>query len=177
MGACIRCAGPDCTVAPGRCPPMKRNPVELLSERQRQCLRLLYANHEAKEIGQALGLSPYTVHEHLRSARRLLRVARSIQAARILAEHEGANRVVSEAIGVGAESGSDDIGDATQPAPPETIVRKIRYNLFVLQRVGVIIMIAAGAIAFVGALFVGVYAITHIFQADRVDISDPHYPR
>lgn len=149
--------------------------LDRLSERQRECLRLVHANLEAKEIAARLGLSPHTVNEHLRDARRVLRVPRSIQAARLLIEHERDNRIVPEPIGVELAPDHGDAGDAISPAAPARIVRKNRYNLGILTRVGLIVAIALGAVALAGALLVGAEAISRIFRAEQVDISDPPY--
>ena len=61
-----------------------------LSEVQKVSLRLLYRGYSAKEIGRMHGVSPATVHQRLTAARKTLGVSRSIEAARILAEAEGA---------------------------------------------------------------------------------------
>lgn len=59
-----------------------------LTERQKQCLRLLHATLSIKEIARRLDLSPHTVTEHLRDARNIAGVDRSIDAARLLAAAE-----------------------------------------------------------------------------------------
>lgn len=151
--------------------------LDRLSERQRECLRLVHANLEAKEIAIALGLSPHTVNEHLRDARRLLGVARSMEAARMLAAHEGDNRLVPEPIGVERNPNRPDELAAAQPKYPDRAVRRNRYDLAVLARMGLIVAIAVAAVALAGALLVGADAITRIFRAEQVDISDPPYHR
>ena len=55
-----------------------------LTERQRECLRLIYAHHSIKEIARLLGLSEDGVKWHLREARETLGVGRSAQAARMV---------------------------------------------------------------------------------------------
>ena len=146
----------------------------LLNERQKQCLRLFYTNLEVKEIARELGLSPHTVNEHLRDARRILGLSRSMQAARLLVESEGTNRSVSEPIGLDRPADAADIESASLPAEPESAVRN-RYNLGVLTRMGLIVAIAFVAVALAGALLVGAEAITRIFVDYRIDISDPPY--
>ncbi|MFS0771525.1 helix-turn-helix domain-containing protein [Sphingomonas sp. 1P08PE] len=64
------------------------DPLSTLSPRQLQCLRLVGQGMEAKEIGRALGISGLTVKSHLTAARTALGVARSIDAARLLAAAE-----------------------------------------------------------------------------------------
>jgi len=65
--------------------------VELLSERERDCLRLLLEPMGAKEIAQALNISVHTVNDHLKSARGKLGASDSRSAARMLRDHEGAH--------------------------------------------------------------------------------------
>jgi DNA-binding CsgD family transcriptional regulator len=62
--------------------------VENLSERERECLRLVLYPMRAKEIARTLGLSTYTVNDHLRNARVKLGVNDSFTAAHMLRKHE-----------------------------------------------------------------------------------------
>jgi DNA-binding CsgD family transcriptional regulator len=64
--------------------------VEDLSEVQKDSLRLLYRGYNAKEIARIRGVHPATVHQRLTAARKTLGVSRSMEAARIFAEAEGA---------------------------------------------------------------------------------------
>ncbi len=66
------------------------NSIEDLSETQKDSLRLVYRGYNAKEIARMHGVHPATVHQRLTAARRTLGVARSMEAARMLAEAEGA---------------------------------------------------------------------------------------
>lgn len=61
-----------------------------LTEAQREVLRLWHVRKSAKEIGRELGITHWAVNERLRSARRVLGVASSGEAARQLAEAEAA---------------------------------------------------------------------------------------
>lgn len=149
---------------------MARGTVDDLSERQKQCLRGTYRNLSAKEIGIELGLSPHTVNEHLRDARRLLGVARSMEAARLLIAAEGDNRIVPDPIGVESASLGADIDGADRIDSARN-----RYNLTILQRVGTTVAIALGAVALAGALIVGADAINRIFLGYGIDISDHPY--
>ncbi|HEV2078290.1 MAG TPA: sigma factor-like helix-turn-helix DNA-binding protein [Allosphingosinicella sp.] len=63
--------------------------VDDLSETQKDSLRLVYRGYNAKEIARMHGVHPATVHQRLTAARRTLGVARSMEAARMLAEAEG----------------------------------------------------------------------------------------
>ncbi len=60
-----------------------------LTERQRECLRLVHHGQEVKEIARALGIGPSAVIERLRAARKTLGVESSRLAARMLAHEEG----------------------------------------------------------------------------------------
>jgi DNA-binding CsgD family transcriptional regulator len=64
--------------------------VASLSEREKQTLRLLLGGYDAKSSARHLGLSVHTVNERLRDARRKLDVTNSREAARLLADAEGA---------------------------------------------------------------------------------------
>lgn len=155
--------------APDACD-MGNQPIDELTERQKQCLRGIYANLSIKEIGQQLNLSPHTVNEHLRDARRVLRVSRSMEAARILVAHEGDTRDVPMPMGVAADAASND----TDTASPIGHVRN-RYNLTALQRIGLTVAVAFSALAFAGALIGGADAINRVFVGYGIDISDPPY--
>ncbi|MBZ9647073.1 helix-turn-helix transcriptional regulator [Sphingobium sp. 3R8] len=53
-----------------------------LTDRQRDCLRLLGQGYRIKEIAIRLGNSPETVKQHLAAARKILQVSTSVEAAR-----------------------------------------------------------------------------------------------
>ncbi len=59
-----------------------------LTEGQKECLRLFHARFEVKDIARRIGRSPVTVHQRLAAARKHLGVDRSVEAARLLFEHE-----------------------------------------------------------------------------------------
>lgn len=71
-------------------PALQRRDHAALTDREKATLRLLLAGHDAKSIARELGLSVHTVNERLREARRKLGAASSREAARRLAESEGA---------------------------------------------------------------------------------------
>lgn len=62
--------------------------VERLNEGQRDCLRLVLAHHNSKEIARQLGVSPHTVDQRLRTAIRILDVQSRFEAARKFAVHD-----------------------------------------------------------------------------------------
>jgi DNA-binding CsgD family transcriptional regulator len=62
---------------------------ERLTDGQKECLRLFHARWEVKDIARHIGRSPVTVNQRLAAARQHLGVNRSVEAARLLNEHEG----------------------------------------------------------------------------------------
>ena len=84
-----------CNCAPGALricassPDSVPDPVEDLTDKEKEALRLLLAGHDAKSSARELGISHHTVNDRLRAARRKLDVTTSREAARILSEAEG----------------------------------------------------------------------------------------
>jgi len=103
-----------------------------LTDAQREVLRLWHVRKSAKEIGRELGITHWAVNERLRSARRVLGVASSGEAARLLAEAEGEayKRIVCDPapIAVPSEhvlfSGSGDDGEEPSRAYRRSEVRE-----------------------------------------------------
>lgn len=151
----MRDAGPG---QRSRRPATTTDPREL-TERQKQCLRLLYANFSVKEIGRDLGLSPNTVHEHLRDARMKLGVGRSLVAARMLAECEGTARSAGP-----QPEALKDIGAMDAALP--------RLAWSMLQRIG--LMFAAGflALAMTGASLAGTDALGDFMLKYDIDLAN-----
>lgn len=147
-----------------------------LNQRQRECLRLVYRNLEAKEIARELGLSPHTVVEHLRDARRVLGASRSMHAARLLAEYEGDNRIGSDPVGVAADSRSAMIGAASAGAMSVAAeAGRNRYNWGYLERFGLIVGIAVGMVALTGSVALGAHVVTQVIAERHIDLSDSIY--
>jgi len=63
--------------------------IEALSDLEKEALRLFLISSDQKELARRIGRSPATVEQRLARARRKLGVARSLDAALLLAEHEG----------------------------------------------------------------------------------------
>jgi DNA-binding CsgD family transcriptional regulator len=63
---------------------MDSSAAKRLTERQKECLRLVAQGLETKEIARLLGLSPAAVTERLRAARTIFGVGTSREAARLL---------------------------------------------------------------------------------------------
>ncbi|WP_417818870.1 helix-turn-helix transcriptional regulator [Tritonibacter scottomollicae] len=66
--------------------------VDRLNEGQRDCLRLVLAHHNSKEIARELEVSPHTVDQRLRTAMRILNVQSRFEAARKFAALEVEDR-------------------------------------------------------------------------------------
>ena len=64
--------------------------IDSLTERQKECLRGVLALESAKETARRLGLSEYTVKEHLSEARARLGFATSAEAAKAFAPFDRA---------------------------------------------------------------------------------------
>lgn len=80
--------------------------LDRLTERQRECLRLLFDHFKPGEIAEQLGISTDRVNQHLKAARERLGVSRSIDAARILASAERGPSQIVGAQSVGLASGA-----------------------------------------------------------------------
>ena len=68
--------------------------IARLTDAQRQVLRAFHARKSAKEIGREIGVTHWAVNERLRAARRVLAVATSAEAARMLAQAETGTALV-----------------------------------------------------------------------------------
>lgn len=125
--------------------------VHTLSEREKETLRLLFRGHDAKSAATTLGLSVHTVNERLREARRKLGVGSSREAARLLAEVEGADPNFSgdKLLGVAAATLPGRDHDASDNPPPKGQTPAWLFR-------GMMIMLA----------IVAVVAIATVFQVD-----------
>lgn len=93
-----------------------RDALHLLTDREKQTLRLILGGHDAKSTARRLGLSVHTVNERLRDARRKLGVSSSREAARLLAEAE---RGVPDSVGdkeLGVVAAADDVPHGSRAA-------------------------------------------------------------
>ena len=64
------------------------DPIEELTEKEKEALRLLLAGHDAKSAALKIDISVHTLNDRLRAARRKLGVTTSKEAARALSEAE-----------------------------------------------------------------------------------------
>lgn len=84
-----------------------------LTDKQRGCLRMVYAHMSSKEIALQLGIEPGTVDQYLKTAMRILGVGDRRAAARMLAEYEGRSGA-GRAVGVTMREDQRSY----DPAPP-----------------------------------------------------------
>lgn len=150
---------------------MDENGLSRLPERQKEVLRLVFQNYEAKQIAQSLGISPHTVNDHMRAARRTLGVARTRDAARLLVNYEHPNRIGTDLIGIDAKPEPGD-GDKAMPPDEAVAARKNRYRLGSWGRLMMILALAFGAAALTGALIQAADVITRLIQTRHIDLSD-----
>jgi DNA-binding CsgD family transcriptional regulator len=99
--------------------------VHRLTERQKDCLRLVAQGYTSKEIGRALDLSPSTVDNHILAAVQATGSLSRGDAARLLARSEDRQNLPRELQGV-AESTADGLSEVrTEAQSQPTGYRKI----------------------------------------------------
>lgn len=81
---------------PGPSPVDGRRALERLTERQKECLRLVARGYTSKEIGRQVGISPATVDNHVRAALDTLQVENRAEAARLLVAAEASQPLTSQ---------------------------------------------------------------------------------
>ena len=91
--------------------------IDGLSDLEKEVLRLFLVSSDQKELARRIGRSPATVEQRLARARRKLGVARSLDAALLLAEHEG-HPTYGTALYDGSLRGEAD-GSALKLWPPK----------------------------------------------------------
>jgi DNA-binding CsgD family transcriptional regulator len=101
------------------------DPLARLSEDQRTCLRLVFRHKSSKDIARLLGISSHTVDQSLKRAIRLLGVQTRVEAALLLARHEGNGsdqplvyqaQVLPDPSDAGPPTAPDDRGNKIRPA-------------------------------------------------------------
>lgn len=70
--------------------------IDRLTERQKDCLRLVGRGYTSKEIGRQLSISPATVDNHIRSALEVLQAPGRAEAARLLLANEHGQPLTSQ---------------------------------------------------------------------------------
>jgi DNA-binding CsgD family transcriptional regulator len=73
-----------------------RGAIARLTERQKECLRLVARGYTSKEIGRQVGISPATVDNHVRAALDTLQVESRAEAARLLVAAEASQPLTSQ---------------------------------------------------------------------------------
>ena len=68
---------------------MASGALHQLTEAQRECLRLVYAHHNSKEIAEIVGVSPSAIDKRIERAVQILGVPSRFVAARMLIAEEG----------------------------------------------------------------------------------------
>ncbi|MEP9357431.1 helix-turn-helix transcriptional regulator [Sphingomonas sp. KR3-1] len=110
---------------------MDSSAFDRLTERQKECLRLVAAPANSKRIARELGISSHTVDEHIRGALATLAVSDRMEAARAFLAYEGGRppqMLSSQSGGMAAGTGAgpsnpsfgkpDEDRDATLPELP-----------------------------------------------------------
>lgn len=119
-------------------PDPETDAVMLLTEGQRDCLRLVFNHMKSKDIARILDVSPHTVDMRLRTAMKTLGVTSRIEAARLLVQ---------------AESGGETTPDLYQPliyqAPdvaeaPELATMQLPALEGTTSRIGSILSVESG---------------------------------
>ena len=82
--------------------------ANLLTERERQCLRLVHSHFNSKQIARELGIKPGTVDRHCENATRKLQAENRVAAAK---------RLVAAEIGIGNDSQSEWLPMENRGAP------------------------------------------------------------
>jgi DNA-binding CsgD family transcriptional regulator len=77
---------------------MDRTNIHRLTDRQKDCLRLVADGYTSKEIGRKLGLSPSTVDNHILAATQLLGAMNRAEAGRILTSSEVRQKMPRETL-------------------------------------------------------------------------------
>ena len=68
---------------------MDSDRFDRLTDKQRDCLRMVYQHHSSKEIARELGIGADAVDQRIKTAMRTLAAESRVEAARMLAAHEG----------------------------------------------------------------------------------------
>lgn len=133
------------------------DPIEELTEKEKEALRLLLAGHDAKSAALKIDISVHTLNDRLRAARRKLGVTTSKEAARALSEAEqtGSEAPLDEApesfvhkpLGVQETPENQDIPTAADRSESGLLH-------FAARRKGIVIMSLSIALAFAAFAFI-----------------------
>jgi DNA-binding CsgD family transcriptional regulator len=101
------------------------HPINRLTEREKEVLRAWLNHKSAKEIALDLGITHHAVEKRLKMARTKLDAGSSLEAARMLAQVEGASEGASAGYGQAVTTAPD-----LAPAPPQGPSRRYRPIVF-----------------------------------------------
>jgi len=123
--------------------------IDRLTERQKQCLRLVGQGYTSKQISPLLGISPATIDNHVRAALEILQVETRAEAARLVLANAPDQQLTSQ-----PEWLADRVRDASTMAVSEPtrrwwrrLVPPLGGELHALNREGRIFAILRVAIA------------------------------
>ena len=139
--------------------------IDDLSEPQKDSLRLVYRGYNAKEIARIHGVHPATVHQRLTAARRTLGAARSAEAARLLAQAEGAavyDPVLYDAIDVAPTPSSEPSSWVSRLPWPLPTRRRPTNDLNFLQLLLVIFGLATAFMIAAALYFIAISLLNSI---------------
>ena len=149
--------------------------IDLLTPRERECLRLVAEGRSSKEIAQQLELSPYTVDEYVRSGVSKLGAQNRREAARLVAMESEAPPAPPEKLGDEPRgvASDPDLPAAIPPVrseePPRWRIPFLRLgrrfnDLSVLQRLAWILLGAVAIVVLFSQLASGLQVIQAIFK-------------
>jgi DNA-binding CsgD family transcriptional regulator len=107
---------------------MDRLAIQKLTDRQKDCLRLVAHGYTSKEIGRKLGLSPSTVDNHILAATQILGATSRAEAGRVLTSSEARQKMPSESLAL-AESAIHGFSSSSAEAPVLTIAGRRMWSL------------------------------------------------
>lgn len=118
--------------------------LHMLTEKEKQTLRLLVEGYDAKSMARHLGLSVHTVNERLRDARRKLSTPSSREAARLLREVE---QRTPETLGDKALGDAPATSAAQTVLPPDRSDRNRRRAGWIIGGIAMTISLALLALS------------------------------
>ena len=109
---------------------MEPDRLARLTDKQRECLRLVYAHLSSKEIAPRLRVEPGTVDQYIKAAIRILGVADRRAAARMLAEHEAkaSQPLVYQPLDIASRGDPAMFGPSTGGEPRATFSEAVRED-------------------------------------------------
>ncbi|NCP18177.1 MAG: hypothetical protein GW855_03325 [Erythrobacter sp.] len=123
-----------------------RDPAQILTEKEKECLRRWLGHATAKEIALDLGVSHHAVEKRLKSARAKLGATSSLEAARMLERAEadaGYQQTASQAPDLVADDHTRKQGLSNASVRAETLGQAIRQRPLVSGVVAMSIILAA----------------------------------